>query len=279
MSLSVSSIRYLAWLLDKAPLNGPVLLLGRQMVFATSSDVDWAIRQQGQTPRVTHVESSPPNIPGLDLTLYGHYTNDITVMRMLLGDVEVDAIDIDSYQNANIIHDLTQPFPEALRNHYGLILDAGTLEHVLECTSALTNILDCLKPGGTMIHMSPAGGYLDHGYYQFSPIFFEHYYKSKGMEVIDMTLVEQPIRKTNHAPWNFWVWNPAIVRKKFVSLNPTSIFCAARKTEKNATTTPANQDFAAYLAEAADSREFETKPWGLTEIQALEPVSSPSLSE
>jgi len=39
MSLSLSSIRYLAWLHLQSAMSGPVLLLGRKMVFGSVENV------------------------------------------------------------------------------------------------------------------------------------------------------------------------------------------------------------------------------------------------
>ena len=39
-----------------------------------------------------------------------------------------------------------------------------------------------------MIHLSPAGGYIDHGFYSFSPTFFNDFYSENGyaIEILDI---------------------------------------------------------------------------------------------
>jgi hypothetical protein len=273
MSLTLSSFRYLAWVGTRLQLQGPVLVLGRQMVFGSSVDVAWALRTQGRQPLSESSTCGGPNIRGLDLNTYGRFTNDVVAMRMLVGDASVTAVDIDSYQGAELIHDISKPFPEANLGRYGLIVDAGTLEHVLDVKASLDNLVACLREGGSIVHMSPSNDYLDHGYFQFCPSFFRDYYASQAMSIDNVTLVEQPARRTNHAQWTFWHWNEAIKRKKMMSDNPLATFCAATKPSGMRSTTQPRQDFADYLRRASDSRQFELRPWGLRPVIALAPAA------
>jgi len=240
------------------------------MVFGSAADVAWAIKAQGLEPCVKPLQKfEVPNIVGLDFDRFAGYTNDITVFRMLLGDVEVEAIDIDGYQGADIIHDLTKPMPEQLKSRYGLIIDAGTLEHVFNPVRAIENLVTALRPEGVIIHMSPTSGYVDHGYFQFSPIFFSTYYRSMGMSLDGMCLVEQPARRTNHCQWRYWAWDETIKRKKLLSLDPLSVFCAAKLTTEGDRVQSTVQNFAEYL-EANSARANEVMPWGLAEVDELQ---------
>jgi len=189
---------------------------------------------------------------------------------MLLGQVEVDALDINPYQGANIIHNLTEPLPATLRSKYGLIIDAGTLEHILNPVPAMDNLIAALRPGGVIVHMSPSAGYVDHGYFQFSPLFFTTYYQAKGMSVSGLCIVEQPVRRTNHCQWRFWIWDAAIKRKKLLSMNPLSTFCSAKLLKNSCVRGKAVQDFSGYLRAITDHVN-ESKPWGLRELTDLRP--------
>lgn len=272
MSLTLSSFRYLAWVKARIQFQGPVLLLGRQMVFGSAVNVAWALRTQGIEPRCKTSTCQGPNIPGLDLKIYGHFTNDILAMKMLVGDVSVTAVDIAAYQGAELIHDISKPFPEANLGHYGLIIDAGTLEHVLDAKTSLDNLTACLREGGSILHMSPSNGYLDHGYFQFSPSFFRDYYSSRAMCIDNIALVEHPARRTNHAQWTFWHWDESIKRKKFISAHPLATFCTATRLCGKVTTTEIRQDFEDYIRATYNTRQFEIKPWGLQPIIALSPA-------
>jgi hypothetical protein len=273
MSLTLSSLRYLAWVDARLRFQGPVLLLGRQMVFGTAADVAWALRSQGKTPLSDVSNCEGPNIPGLDLDTYGHFTNDVLALKMLVGDTPITAVDIDAYQGAELVHDISKPFAEAELDRYGLIVDAGTLEHVLDAKASLDNLIACLRKGGSIVHMSPSNGYLDHGYYQFSPSFFRDYYSSRAMRIDNITLVEQPARRTNHAQWVFWHWDESIKRKKLIGNDPLSTFCVANRSFEAHSTTEVRQDFVEYLRAVHDTKQFETRPWGLRPIASLAPAA------
>src|SRR4051812_12920511 len=48
----------------------------------------------------------------------------------LLGAQETTSVDRSDFEGATLLHDLNDPFPERLRNHFDLVVDGGTLEHI-----------------------------------------------------------------------------------------------------------------------------------------------------
>jgi hypothetical protein len=84
----------------------------------------------------------------------------------------VDYLDISSYEGANILHDLGQPAPQNLVDTYDLVMDAGTLEHVPDFLTALSNTKKMVKVGGYLFIIAPANNFLGHGCYQLSPEIF-----------------------------------------------------------------------------------------------------------
>jgi hypothetical protein len=84
----------------------------------------------------------------------------------------VDYLDFSSYEGANILHDLGQPIPQNLEDTYDLVIDAGTLEHVPDILTALSNTKKMVKLGGFLFIIAPANNFLGHGCYQLSPEIF-----------------------------------------------------------------------------------------------------------
>ena len=106
-----------------------------------------------------------------------------------LGFKEVHALDFTSDDGADIIFNLNDKnLPEELVEKFDYVLDGGTLEHVFDIAQALENMSRIVKTGGYVIHLSPAGGYIDHGFYSFSPTFFNDFYTKNGylIEVLDI---------------------------------------------------------------------------------------------
>ena len=85
---------------------------------------------------------------------------------------KVDYLDISSYEGANVLHDLGQPLPQNLVDSYDLVMDAGTLEHVPDFLTALSNTKKMVKVGGYLFIVAPANNFLGHGCYQLSPEIF-----------------------------------------------------------------------------------------------------------
>lgn len=52
----------------------------------------------------------------------------------------------------------------------------------------MRNLSSMVKPGGILIHILPAAGYVDHGFYSFSPCFFKDYYRENGFDLLQLDL-------------------------------------------------------------------------------------------
>lgn len=102
-----------------------------------------------------------------------------------LGFPASESIDISNYEGCTHLFDLNTPGVQAtLRERYAVVYNGGTLEHVFDTWSALRNIHEMLAPGGAVFHVGPMNGWVDHGFYQFSPTFFFDYYHANGYETL-----------------------------------------------------------------------------------------------
>jgi len=108
----------------------------------------------------------------------------------LLGFEQVDSMDISPYEGANILFDLnSDELPEKLHRQYDYILDGGTLEHIFQVPNALHNIVLMLKSSGKIFHYLPASGWINHGYYTFSPSLFNDFYRNEQFFIEDLQIV------------------------------------------------------------------------------------------
>ena len=90
----------------------------------------------------------------------------------MLGARTLDIMDVSQYEGANVIHDLNEPIRAELKEQYDLLFDAGTLEHIFNCTTGLRCYMEMLKIGGSMIVCSPGNTWMGNGFYQLGPDFF-----------------------------------------------------------------------------------------------------------
>lgn len=108
--------------------------------------------------------------------------------RRLVGALLRARYGIDDYRDADIngladLHlDLARPIPSELRGAFATILNAGTLEHLLDLRQAFTNVHELVRPGGTIIHIAPLS-WLEHGFVNFSVRLFREIAAANGYEI------------------------------------------------------------------------------------------------
>jgi hypothetical protein len=108
-----------------------------------------------------------------------------------LGFVAVESVDVSDFEGCTHVMDLNTPgVPPRLRGRYQVVYNGGTLEHVFDIRTALRNVFELLDVGGIAIHAAPTSGWVDHGFYQFSPTLLTDYYSANGFEVLEALLLE-----------------------------------------------------------------------------------------
>lgn len=100
---------------------------------------------------------------------------------------EVNALDINAYEGADIIFDLSSnSMPSKLNERWDIVIDGGTLEHIFNQTVAFDNMNHLVKRNGYIYHNVPAAGWVDHGFYSFSPTYFiDGYNQTPDFEIED----------------------------------------------------------------------------------------------
>lgn len=87
----------------------------------------------------------------------------------------VTSLDNDKFEGASFMKNLNNPPGDEDKNYkdeFDLIIDGGTSEHIFNPIVAFANYMNYLKPNGHLIQFLPINNYIDHGVYQFSPVFF-----------------------------------------------------------------------------------------------------------
>ena len=135
--------------------------------------------------------------PSIDLGKDEEFTKNLpqkknTGFFKQLGFQGEESIDINDFEGCDHILDLNQKtLPNALFNRFDVIYNGGTLEHVFDISTALQNCFKMLKEGGTIIHAGPINGWIDHGFYQFSPTLFCDYYSANQFELLESKLLQR----------------------------------------------------------------------------------------
>ncbi len=141
---------------------------------------------------------------------------------------EVLSMDISSYENATILHDLNQPLPAQWDEQFTLVMDCGSLEHVFQYPTAMANCMRAVKTGGHLLIVTPANNQMGHGFYQFSPeLLFRSLSPANGFQMTRMLIYEQPFTGT----W-YQVADPARIRTRveLVNRKPAYLIACAQRT-------------------------------------------------
>lgn len=78
--------------------------------------------------------------------------------------------------------------PPEFVGHFDVVLNFGTTEHVINQLNAFRVIHDAAKVGGFIVHEVPTGGYIDHGYFCYTPRFLFDLAGNNEYEVVDFGL-------------------------------------------------------------------------------------------
>jgi len=170
--------------------------------------------------------------------LYGLPTNAARCIFTSLGFAGVEALDVSKFEGCDHVFDLNSPeiLPE-LMGRFDVVFTGGTLEHVFDQRAALKNVFDLLSSDGLILHTGPSNGWLDHGFYQFSPTFFTDYYAVNRFEIRDAQLmvrdgVRSGVKIVHYCPGMFdgvpngavsGVWNYFFVLEKTTQSTCTAI--------------------------------------------------------
>jgi SAM-dependent methyltransferase len=168
----------------RRPFVGKVLQLGRQDIFFNREEYEEIAVLSGFSVRP---EPLLPFVAARGQTK--NVLSDIEFFRRL-GFDEVFSLDFfDDGLPGSLVFDLNsdEPPPSSL-GRYDFIFDGGTLEHLFHVPNALRNLHALLNPGGRVLHLNPASNMIEHGFYSFSPCFYEDYYEANGYKICDVRI-------------------------------------------------------------------------------------------
>lgn len=74
--------------------------------------------------------------------------------------------------------------PEADRNRFDLVMNQGTIEHVLNIANGFRVMHDWTRPGGLMFHHMPFMQYLDHGFLNIQPNLYTALAKHNDYDIL-----------------------------------------------------------------------------------------------
>jgi hypothetical protein len=220
----------------REPFAGPVLIYGRQTVNCSFDDALWMFESLGIRPHLDGMSHPPPGA-ALD------FARLVTLLG--LGDATIFEAD------------LNLPVAGELTGRFGLIVDAGTMENVFDLRRGMMNTAEMLRPGGRVVHVSPVDNYLNAGFVQLSPTFYQDYYVENGFDEVHGLMVVRPRDGAASKRWNVFAYDHAAlggVNSMFCSDDTQlAVYFTARKTAASTSERVPLQSYFARLSETQDT--------------------------
>jgi SAM-dependent methyltransferase len=174
-------------------------------------------------PFVRRGEESLLAARGIDLSLPKEKFS-AHLFTQVLGARSYQSLDVSDYQGSEIIANLNHPLPQEHLGRYDVVIDAGTLEHLANLSTALANIFGLLKPGGIYYFGVPCNNWVDHGFFQFSPTFFRDLcIDNPGLVLDDLYL------GTDDRYYDYASQSPAFLRVLLASRHKLNVLGIIRK--------------------------------------------------
>lgn len=231
MGMGNTVIKLVTKLLKNKNVSGDCITFGVQGIEGQYHDILKIIKCENY-PYSNVPEAEIINDP---LTQFGDSIHQ-SILFKLLGYNKIDSIDYYENENPTHIADLNQPIENNLIDKYNLVYDGGTTEHCFNVFQVMANAIKLLKIGGSVIHQLPMSGYVNHGFYQFSPTFFFDFYEANGFEDFECKIhVRSPVFKKayylDYTPGNY-------LPSSFGASQADILFFATKKTDKNIVVVP-----------------------------------------
>ena len=112
-----------------------------------------------------------------------------------LTSIEYNSFDVCPGLKTEIVDLNFDSLRDCYREYYDLVFNFGTTEHVFNQWNSFGVIHDALKVDGVIYCELPATGYLDHGYYCYTPVFFRDLANANDYLVVDLFFTPAGVNK------------------------------------------------------------------------------------
>ncbi len=232
MGLIPSFCRFLIMTHKTAGFRGPVLTLGNQDVWADGDDLKKWFAELGCSfcePEIVPNESALFKTYSPLMERAKDFVHARTFFEMF-GISDYWDLDVSDYENPRILHDLNLPVPSRLHSYFGLIVDSGTMEHVFDVRQVAENIIQMCRISGSVVHITPASNFLDHGFYSFSPAFFYDLYAANGFEDLRCYILQHQPEPLNYfAACPYFEYSYGMDLTEWIDPHLKTVVCFAAK--------------------------------------------------
>ena len=161
------------------PVNGDVLLIGRQTIYFSPLQILELMKNFGISSclEIDQIELDKNTLNRRE-GYAADLISDFSFFNML-GARSVKALDHSPYEGAEIIHDLSQVLPTYLYGTADFIVDGSTLDNTFNPVLTLQNLVNLLRPGGRIL----LGNVYSNDYEPYNmlpPLWYQDYFTMNG---------------------------------------------------------------------------------------------------
>lgn len=123
------------------------------------------------------VERTAPKIGGGKVCEFGNQRftagSDFSSTQAFYESLGFQYLALDANQEMGArIWDLNETGARSQFGEFDLVTNNGTAEHVFDQSAVFINAHELCKQGGYMVHLLPMGPWVNHGFFNYNPIFF-----------------------------------------------------------------------------------------------------------
>ena len=212
MGITANLLDQISRLCRQHCLGGSVLTFSRLDTYFHYSRLLESAARDGHLPILNGEVALPPEHPFMNLIHKGGkaffsstpqfrekgHPSDKAVFYAL-GFQEVHSVDVSADVEPDLLFDLNRnDLGAQIGRQYDLVIEAGTMEHIFHVPNVLKNAFDATRTGGCILHNGPSNHFCDHGFYQFSPTFYQDYYTANGFDILEIMFIQT---RSNDDPW------------------------------------------------------------------------------
>jgi hypothetical protein len=184
MAIGLAALEYLV---DRDLLTRSTRMLdvGTQNLYNASAERTAAfLRKFGRGLDPKQIQEAAERISASSVVVPGQRTAFLADL-LELTDIDYLGYDVCSAPLTEIFDLNNDQIPRANRGTYDLVLNFGTTEHVVNQLNAFEAIHDAVRVGGVVMHQLPSVGYIDHGYFNYNPLFLNDLVEANRYDVVD----------------------------------------------------------------------------------------------
>ncbi len=186
MGFAMKNLEYLANKGYVKP-DSAILDIGSQCLYHASPEAIRAfVDKYGDVKDEEAFEKEAKRISYFSWPRPGERTSYLSELLDLTPRIGYTSFDVCPALKTEILDLNREGLPVKYRDHFDVVLNFGTTEHIINQMNTFRVMHDALKAGGIFFHQVPRSGWTDHGYFCYHNGFFEDIAKANDYEIVDL---------------------------------------------------------------------------------------------